>query len=98
MLRLHYVTQPLLQGRGPKGEGAHARATPPTVEPALGLCSETPRTRREGCAAAGAVRVRKLGAWDVPEEFPWEDFCFLGFPNEMKRRREKQNKHSLNVQ
>lgn len=86
LLRLHYVTQPLLQGRGPRGggEGAHARAAPPsrppaclpTAEPALGLCSETPRTCREDCAAAGGVRVRKLGSWDVPEEFPWEDFVF----------------------
>lgn len=74
MLRLHYVTLPLLQGRGPKGDRAHARATP-TVEPALGSCKETPRTRSEGCTAGG-VRVRKLRSWDVPEEFPWEDFVF----------------------
>lgn len=51
-------------------------ARPSTAEPALGLCSETPRTRREGCTAAWGVRVRKLGSRDLPEEFPWEDFVF----------------------
>ncbi|XP_019487235.1 PREDICTED: uncharacterized protein LOC109376036 [Hipposideros armiger] len=50
MLRLHYVTLPMLQGRGPEGERAQAR--PQEVEkPALGSCLETPRTCSGGCGA-----------------------------------------------
>jgi hypothetical protein len=86
MLRLHYVTLPLLQGRGPKGERAHARATE-LLDLELDLCLETPRTCSQGCSAGG-VQVRKSRSWGAPEEFPWEDFLFSRFPMGDEDRKE----------
>lgn len=57
MLRLHYVTLPMLQGRGPEGERAQARAQE-IEKPALGLCLETLQTCSGGCSG-GRVQVRK---------------------------------------
>lgn len=55
LLRLHYVTLPLLQGEGPEGEPAQARET---GKLSLGLGLETPPTGYGGCRAR-RVQVRK---------------------------------------
>lgn len=58
LLRLHYVTQPLLQGRGPSGERAQARAQG-LEKPALVWCLET-RGLAVGAASLGESKCASL--------------------------------------
>lgn len=90
MLRLHYVTLPLLQGRGLRGERARAR-TRSTEKPALGFCRETPRTCKAEVAVPREPQCAGLGLGAPLRSFRGKIFCFPGFPRERKSGRRKIN-------
>ena len=76
LLRLHYVTLPLLQGRGPRGERARARGRSRSPR---WVSARRPRGLASRGCATGRDPVRKPRSWRDPEEFPWEDFLFSRF-------------------